>query len=1112
MNGWAWGALAATVAAVGGGLISGSAVSAGNSSGRSTESGLTPPDTPGVMPRRDARASKVSRRAFSGQGAAAAAALARARFRISQPVWVRPEVRDASDFVRFVSDFAQIQRRGSHWFLVGSTTPLAVRDEQGHRQKTSLTVRHSADGWAPVRPAVPVTLADEPSAAISLPDGITVRPASSGAHSPILVGNRLFYGSSATDTDFMAEPIPGGVETFWQMRSELSPSRHDLVIDLPAGLSLRPSPVLSGQLEVVDENGNARLVIRPPAATDAAGFRVPVRARVAAAERVSFTVDLPDDVEFPVLVDPIMEANYGTLSQPNQWAHWDSAASPTDQKGRFQLVKEAGLLTEAIDPAQQGYYTANIASKWFVDRHGDALLNRVDVGGVEHQQLNKSGFLAGMFTGTGGTFDGSYTGSYTDNGYAGNQGSGYFWTTSNFGPSNPFAFCAQAGPPGGSDSAGAPPLCDQSAGSNSFAAVLWVLQNGLDITNYVRFRYASVKYVDAVNPGAPSFGGVDGSWRQTLDNLTVSGSDGGVGVYSFVLDGAGPSQYKDLSGCNTAAQGWFCPSSYTMGFPTSAPPEGKYSISATVRDLVQNLSSGSTPVAIDRTGPAISLSGPLWTGRDRSDDRRRMGIYTVAPTLTIDTTDGNTSSPAAERSGSKSINVTVRNSQGAVVQSSPDPAPQGCASSCTKNRTFTLATAGLADGAYSITVDAYDQLSNSTSQTFSVTLDLSGTIVHGRIGSGDPAAGGVVDRQEWADLGPSISRDANSVRVAEPDGVSAQTASSSCHGATGISSCLRVTQLFDGDYFEVEGTSASDSRLPRISEFLRSSGRDYPLVATDTPEAALAPWQQRPPGSADSYERHVLTVAGVTQTVWIDSATKLPVRYRTQYLDGTEDNGYVAFDLGRVRSDELPPDYFTVSAPPSASSRKSQTLFGSAAVGVLSDPDTGSSFVSYYLGDAASLVGKSYCLLTSDTISASFDASDAGTSFGGESADPAGPSLVGNAYYKNGTCSLGVGAGAPSASNLLVASTASTSRTSQAWRKYFVAAAQEIQSDVTDSRYPRGGVVTVTAGGQLTSAYVVPLDAARLGFLVQIGTVTVQVLGDFAKTDVSNIASLLRAH
>jgi hypothetical protein len=33
-----------------------------------------------------------------------------------------------------------------------------------------------------------------------------------------------------------------------------------------------------------------------------------------------------------------------------------------------------------------------------------------------------------------------------------------------------------------------------------------------------------------------------------------------------------------------------------------------------------------------------------------------------------------------------------------------------------------------------------------------------------------------------------------------------------------------------------------------------------------------------------------------------------------------------------------------------------------------------------------------------------------------------------------------------------------------------------------------------------------------LGFLVQIGTVTVQVLGDFAKTDVSNIASLLRAH
>jgi hypothetical protein len=69
--------------------------------------------------------------------------------------------------------------------------------------------------------------------------GISVAPDQAAApEASVVVGEKVVYPGTAVDTDFMAEPVPEGVETSWLLRSEASPQDNALRFSLPDGASL----------------------------------------------------------------------------------------------------------------------------------------------------------------------------------------------------------------------------------------------------------------------------------------------------------------------------------------------------------------------------------------------------------------------------------------------------------------------------------------------------------------------------------------------------------------------------------------------------------------------------------------------------------------------------------------------------------------------------------------------------------------------------------------------------------------------------------------------------------------------------------------------------------
>jgi len=163
-----------------------------------------------------------------------------------------------------------------HRLLVSSTLPLVVDDRSGAKRPVSLSLTDSGHAWAPAQPLVGVRLAKDSSAAISLAGGIEVSPGSAqSSQAPTITGNRVVYANSALDSDFMAEPIPAGVETMWQLRSEHSPQSEQLRFRLPPGARLQMSSTQAGAAELV-RDGQQLWRVSAPVARDASGAPVPV--------------------------------------------------------------------------------------------------------------------------------------------------------------------------------------------------------------------------------------------------------------------------------------------------------------------------------------------------------------------------------------------------------------------------------------------------------------------------------------------------------------------------------------------------------------------------------------------------------------------------------------------------------------------------------------------------------------------------------------------------------------------------------------------------------------------------------------------------------------------
>ncbi len=164
------------------------------------------------------------------------------------------------------------------------------------------------------------------------------------------------------------------------------------------------------------------------------------------------------------------------------------------------------------------------------------------------------------------------------------------------------------------------------------------------------------------------------------------------------------------------------------GFPDgrltyNLPEEGTHTIRASVHQIAGGQYGDAThgqpwQVKIDRTAPTLGLSGSLY-------DRRNTAIGADRDvTLTVAATDGTLSSASAQRSGVKTLDVTLDGKPlpgGRVEQTCTRP--EG---SCPASATVTLTQAMLADltpGRHSVEILATDQLGHSAQDKVAFDID-----------------------------------------------------------------------------------------------------------------------------------------------------------------------------------------------------------------------------------------------------------------------------------------------------------------------------------------------------------------------------------------------------
>jgi RHS repeat-associated protein len=171
--------------------------------------------------------------------------------------------------------------------------------------------------------------------------------------------------------------------------------------------------------------------------------------------------------------------------------------------------------------------------------------------------------------------------------------------------------------------------------------------------------------------------------------------------------------------CNPA-----CPTTFTQSFDWSsgADVEGLHTMGVKVTDAA-SYSREAAPwsVGLDRTPPALSLSGPL---KDNAGRALSKGSYN----LHVDALDGDASSPETQNSGVKSVRVEV---DGVDSTTTALDDSQACATgNCEMHRDWAFRPADYAPGAYTIKVTTTDQVAvgadaagHTTQQSFIVVVD-----------------------------------------------------------------------------------------------------------------------------------------------------------------------------------------------------------------------------------------------------------------------------------------------------------------------------------------------------------------------------------------------------
>ena len=674
-------------------------------------SGVAPP-VPEAIDVSSAAERRRSRTEHAGLSRSEASALLRETFpgAATSPVFdATADGLDARVVRRVDRRRAVVELDGGRRALLQSTVPLTVKGGEAVDQ----TLERRGDDFAPARPLVPTTIGGSAAEGVSFAGvDVTVAPATESDSAGSLAGDRAFYPSVEADTDYLVTPTPGGVETFFQLRSAASPQRLTLDFDLPAGarfITARTDKPIPGDppraLEIVDGDKTLGYVY-PPLTVDADGRLVPSTFEPSGGD-VEISVDHRDgEFRYPLLVDPeiVVTGCYCGSGWPG-WRHLHRVAGYNPPYSHIGAA--------ANDPAYapglylslptNNTFRAGDWGSWIYQAQRETWIYRAEFGNTSHQPYY-SYALHGIGTPhlTPELWNGN-TYHCNQSGQCGNHVSAA--TFGYAGVINTFCFTQ------------APQCTAQGAylsGPFFNNTAQFAIQAPWDVSMgnnkaHVAMGWANAFIGDWEAPRLanlpPSRGWYNDGPVGTVHYVSPRLDDDGVGPYTLGFSGPRTGGTSLTYHCVAAVSPSTCSGSWSPGALAYTLNEGTTSMTLSGSDVIGHVAaSHGWYEQIDRTPPTFTLAGPV-----RPEAQLAGGTFS----LTVNGND--VGAGGAANSGVRQLQVTFN---GVTTTRNRVCGTGAC------NETFSIDTTAV-EGRLPVTVRVTDGVGLAATQTFHVVVDRS---------------------------------------------------------------------------------------------------------------------------------------------------------------------------------------------------------------------------------------------------------------------------------------------------------------------------------------------------------------------------------------------------
>jgi RHS repeat-associated protein len=644
---------------------------------------------------------KQSDTAYASFDGAQAVSLARQVFDVDDTSGETLPIPAGSSITGYLGSYDALLRTSTGQGVVAaSSTPWRIDDGNGMKPVSLALTSDGNGGYTTANGVVPERFAASADGGFSLPYGIAVHVAGAAPQSGAVVGDRVFYANTATDTDFMLEPTMTGLDAQWLMRSSESPTENDLVFSLPAGASLVMSSTVPGGVEI-DREGQALAVIAPPVAEDATGAPVPVSYSVSG-DTLAVTVDTSASVQYPVLVDP----QIGIVFSNEQWGNcaWN------DPSGQFTgyssgYTYQTVLANKNATSGHAGQYVCN-APNWSGDPVG---IYMALVSNVYHltQSSGSSGMELGIYGSNGPNPEYELAN--------GTKGAEPLVTNTAYNPESSISFCA-------SYSSLNPFTCNPSDSGQWFDQTLSMNTTESAAGNdQLLMGEVVMYYEDTTDPTTSGLSAPTG-WVSGYPTVSYTGTDNGMGVTGTYFNING-TFYGPGYSCTPSSADVMCQQSVTsetsLGVANQANVYSVYGLVYNVFGL-----PGSTTTAtfgVDNTSPTASLSiNSAATGPSNGSGGNEPIIGDGTYTATVNVADGSASNPGAG-SGVESFKYWIDNQTGSETTvtnsgctSAPSPTTGGSAACYSLQTSINLSGSGLPAGQHYVTLQATSWAGDTT--------------------------------------------------------------------------------------------------------------------------------------------------------------------------------------------------------------------------------------------------------------------------------------------------------------------------------------------------------------------------------------------------------------